>query len=121
MFLPETESIYWTAIDHFSPMKQMLDPVQPTWERASQAFPRASLFGADGEPRPEDVIQGASSDCWMLSAMSGVAEYPGFIRKMFVNTNQSLQNGQSTLYGVTLYPLGMPYTVFVDDYLHVYM
>jgi len=53
--------------------------------------------------------------------MSGVAEYPGFIKSMFVNTNQSLQNGQSTLYGVTLYPLGMPHTVFVDDYLPVYM
>merc|ERR1719343_538766 len=35
---------------------------------------------------PNDVVQGSVGDCWLLSAMSALAEFPGAIRKLFEKT-----------------------------------
>ena len=65
MFLPgpRRKFLYCTGIDSFESMRAMWDGhVYPTWERGSLAFPKASLFVAEGELAKwiEHIIRGHS-------------------------------------------------------------
>jgi calpain-15 len=71
-----------------------------------------SLFG-DDYIRPEDIRQGEIGNCWYLSSITALAEYPGRIESAFLNKTLS----QAGVYGVQMYALGVPVTVMVDDYL----
>ncbi|EDQ89661.1 uncharacterized protein MONBRDRAFT_8020 [Monosiga brevicollis MX1] len=51
---------------------------RPTDEQPPHFF----LF--EGGIRPDDIIQGQLGDCWLLSALSSMAEYPEAIRNCFV-------------------------------------
>jgi calpain-15 len=64
-----------------------------SWERASEVFPGATLF--DGI-EPTDVCQGGLGDCWLLAAISALAEFPGAIEALFV-TNRIMSNGKYTI------------------------
>ena len=82
------------------------------WKRGTEAHPRISLFGDSGVV-PGDVDQGYLGDCWLMAAVSGVAEYPERIESVFHNTELS-SNG---VYALNIYSLGIPHTVIIDDYL----
>lgn len=89
-----------------------------TWKRASDhAFfgKTHSLFG-DGIS-VDDITQGSLGNCWFLAAASALAEEPGRLEKIFVNTDSALND--NGIYGVNFYALGVPHTVVVDDYLPV--
>lgn len=60
-----------------------------------------------------DPNQGYIGDCWIVAAASCVAQTPERIRKLFVTDD--LNN--AGVYTVTLYLMGIPVTVTVDDYL----
>lgn len=83
-----------------------------TWKRASVAFPQKTLFGTNGIT-PQDINQGQIGNCWFVAAASALAEVPGRLESVFLNTEKSA-NG---IYGVNFYSLGVPQTVIVDDYL----
>ena len=82
------------------------------WKRASEHFTGNKLFGTNGIT-PKDIHQGAISNCWFNAAASALAEVPGRMESVFLNTEVSA-NG---IYGVNFYTLGVPHTVIVDDYL----
>ena len=64
--------------------------------------------------------QGGLGDCWLLAAIAALAEYPGFIEKyVFLNEKEGSNNRQYGVYAVRIYPLGMPVTIYVDDFLPV--
>jgi calpain-15 len=71
-----------------------------------------SLFGSE-YIRPEDIRQGEIGNCWYLSSITALAEYPGRIESTFLNKELSAAG----VYGVQMYALGVPVTVMVDDYL----
>ena len=75
---------------------------------------KPTLFGTDGIT-PSAVHQGALGDCWLLSSLASIAEFPGFIEGMFpvkeLNT--------SGFYAMNMYSLGMPHTIIVDDFFPV--
>ena len=50
---------------------------------AAEAAP--SLF--DGDICPGDVAQGTLGDCWLLSSISSLAEFPGAVRAIFQEDN----------------------------------
>jgi len=52
---------------------------------------------------PDSVIQGAIGDCWFVSAMAAIAEYPAKIRQIFGNQSKISEDGQ---YTVTLFHPG---------------
>lgn len=65
------------------------DPTQGkpvSWIRASEVFSGASLF--DGI-EPTDVCQGSLGDCWLLAAISALAEFPGAIESLFITSRIS--------------------------------
>lgn len=53
----------------------------------------------------------------MISALTAIAETPGRVEKLFLNT----ENRQSPagVYAVNIYTLGFPMTVMIDDFLPV--
>ena len=73
-----------------------------------------SLFGTDGIT-PNDIMQGALGDCWFMSAASALAEVPGRMEKVFLNSDNKLN--KAGIYAMNFYTLGVPHTVIIDDYL----
>ena len=66
----------------------------------------------------DDIEQGACGNCWVLAAASAIADnQPDKMKSIFLNQDHDLN--KAGIYAVTLYPLGVPHTVVVDDYLHV--
>jgi hypothetical protein len=74
-----------------------------------------SLFGSKGI-RPQDIRQGEIGNCWYLSSITALAEYPGRIEGSFLNKEISAAG----VYGIQMYALGVPITVMVDDHLPLY-
>ena len=52
-----------------------------------------------------------------MSVASALAEVPGRVESMFLNTDSALND--AGIYAVNLYALGVPHTVIVDDFLPV--
>lgn len=84
------------------------------WARASEKFPKSTLFGDDGV-KAEEMDDSWIGNNWLVAAISHIAEKPGRIEKLFLN-NKNTQS-PSGIYGVNIYVLGFPMTVMVDEYL----
>ena len=85
------------------------------WERASEAFPDATLFGSGIVAG--DINQGFVGNCWFLASCAALAEMPGRVEKIFLN-KENEQNAAG-IYGLEFYRLGLPTTVVIDDWLPV--
>ena len=72
--------------------------------------PEFTYFGRDGV-NPHDIFQGNIGNCWFMHGASAVAERPGRLEKVFLNSELS-SNG---IYGFQFYVLGVPATVLIDD------
>ena len=61
------------------------------------------------------MVQGSVGNCWIMSAVSALAEWPERVDNLMLN------DGISTggIYGVNMYALGVPFTQYVDDYLPI--
>ena len=62
---------------------------------------------------PNDIAQGSIGNCWIMVALSALAEYPERIENIFHNREIS----QAGFYAVNIYALGVPYTTYIDDQL----
>ena len=60
-------------------------------------------------------MQGWIGNCWFISGVAALAEYPGRMEKLFLNNKNEMSS--TGIYGVNIYTLGMPQTIIVDDYL----
>ena len=74
-----------------------------------------------GDIDPGDVNQGGVGDCWMLSAISALAEFDGAVTRLFLKTEgiaEMPREGPNT-YTVTLYDLATwePVDIVVDERL----
>ena len=112
-FTASTESLFWDDMDEELP--EDLKPSQVTWARAFETFaPRGRTLFGDGITT-DDINQGSLGNCWFLSAAAAIAEFPGRMERVFLNSGKDL-NPQG-IYGVRFWSLGVPHPVIVDDYL----
>jgi len=63
---------------------------------------------------PSDIKQGALGDCYFLSALSILAEYPDRVKRLFISTDAQLQ--KYGVFAVRVHIDGIPTEVVVDDY-----
>ena len=61
--------------------------------------------------------QGYLGNCWFLSTIANLAEKPGAIESLFLNTANAPE--PAGIYGVKFFLLGLPYIVIVDDYIPI--
>ena len=111
-FTPDQSSVYWKDIDTLKAGEKNELGVAMTWKRATKMATGKTLFGKGISP--DDAIQGQVGNCWFIAAASAVAEVPGRLEKIFLNTDNKLNS--AGIYAVNLYTLGVPHTVIVDDY-----
>jgi hypothetical protein len=74
-----------------------------------------SFWGPEGveDITPQDINQGYIGNCWIMAAISALAEIPGRVNDIFVSKDLSAKG----IYAVQLYTLGIPFTQIVDDWL----
>lgn len=65
---------------------------------------------------PNDILQGGLGDCWLLSALSAVAEYDYRIKSLYITKNVS----KVGVYEVALCDMGIWRNVVIDDYIPVH-
>jgi hypothetical protein len=74
-----------------------------------------------GDIDPGDESQGAVGDCWMLSAISALAEFDGAVKQLFAKTQgiEDMPRDGPNNYTITLYDLASwePVDVVVDERL----
>lgn len=111
-YFPTTDAIYWADISLEAESIIASNSSNIIWRRASEVYPDRTLWGPN-DVLPIDTAQGDLGNCWLIAAMSAFAEYPSRVHDIFHNDEAN----QSGLYGVNLYVLGTPITVWIDDYL----
>lgn len=95
---PETLGKDYTKLD-FKPSKDIFQGKQKVFEGIE----------------PNDIEQGTNGDCYFLSAISALSEFPERIEKLF----KVKEINSAGCYAVTIYLCGNPVTVMVDDYYAV--
>ena len=88
------------------------------WKRITDDdFGIDSFWGPNGKDsiNPQDIVQGSIGNCWIMAAVSALAEVKGRIDSVILNDDIS----QAGIYGVNMYALGVPFTEYVDDLLPV--
>lgn len=114
---PTNDGLYWKDHEAETEFVAYL-PDDVTWKRINEAdIGVESLWGPNGSSdiKPADMNQGGVGNCWIISAISAVAEVPGRITNLMLNDDLN----EAGVYGVNMYSLGVPTTVYVDDYLPV--
>eukprot|EP01091_Cochliopodium_minus_P007007 TRINITY_DN1694_c0_g1_i1.p1 TRINITY_DN1694_c0_g1~~TRINITY_DN1694_c0_g1_i1.p1 ORF type:complete len:448 (-),score=146.16 TRINITY_DN1694_c0_g1_i1:91-1434(-) len=81
-----------------------------TWLRATELFKKAKLV-VDGV-NPNDIKQGGLGDCYFLSSLSIIAEYPERMNKIF-----AMKEIELGVFAASIYLDGIPTTVVVDDFI----
>ncbi len=84
------------------------------WKRARDILGKdfCILPEKDSDIAPINIKQGDLGDCYLLSALSALAEWPKRVRQIFVNPEPN----ESGLYILRLYLNGSMTEVVVDDY-----
>lgn len=83
------------------------------WYRASQIFKnREKVYDSFSG---DDIIQGLLGDCYLLSSISALAEFPGRVEKLFMQKEKNAAG----CYVVSLYVSGKRVDVVLDDYFPV--
>jgi len=59
---------------------------------------------------PTDLLQGSVGDCWLMSAIAGVAEYPDLIKRLFGQQTVS----ESGKYSIQLYDMRTSKWIWLD-------
>ena len=81
------------------------------WKRPCEVY-GDSPYKIYADVGPNDIKQGKCGDCYFLSSLSALAEYPERIEKIFLTK----EINEAGCYAVSLFVNGERRTVVVDDY-----
>ena len=107
-FPPETSSI---VDEHMRMTRRMRRWSKLTWMRPKDVYGENN-FRIYEEPGPNDIKQGMCGDCYFLSSLSSLAEYPDRIKRIFITKEVN----DAGIYACQFYVNGEKRTVVVDDY-----
>ena len=107
-FPPEPKSLYDVQIDLDADVRALS---KITWKRASDIYNPVYIF-EDGV-EPGDINQGALGNCYLLAALSSLAEFPERVKAMFVTQ----QINKAGIYMVRFFLNGQETPVIVDEFL----
>ena len=115
-FVHDDNVLFWQDMNEKIPPGLKDQTIE--WKRAYDAFDKneRTLWGKNGIS-PADINQGSLSNCWFLAAASALsATHPDLIQQVFINGKTNQLNRQG-LYFMNFWSLGVPSTIFVDDFL----
>ncbi len=107
-------SLYWDDMKEGNTRFAHTGAAEVKWGRAQEVFGNHSMFGEKGI-EPSDVRQGYIGNCWFLAAASALAEVPGRLENVWIDTDNELS--AAGIYAMNFYTLGVPHTIIVDDWL----
>merc|ERR1739847_23945 len=80
------DALYWKDVGEQQGYMSELDG-QLTWKRVSDSdFPNHTFWGPSGgisAINPQDINQGYIGNCWIMSALSAIAEVPDRVDDLF--------------------------------------
>lgn len=77
------------------------------------AFPSSTFWGPGGNINPQDINQGYIGNCWIMAAISALAEHPERVDRMMISDGIE----DTGMYAMNFYSLGVPYTQIIDDWM----
>jgi hypothetical protein len=86
------------------------------WKRPTEIEASPSLWGSKGI-RPSAINQGVLGDCWFLSTMSALGEWPERVKAVFKNAEYTDKASKNGIFELNMYMYGEPLKVVVDDRL----
>ncbi|UJR19654.1 hypothetical protein I4U23_022789 [Adineta vaga] len=107
----DKEKLSYDDFDYETNVTQWLRPEQIRWSKESQQYP-LSVFN---QPHSKDIIQGRLGDCWLISALSLIADIPKILYKVMITK----QYNPAGLYKIRLCNRGIWQIVTIDDLLPV--
>lgn len=117
-FLPIPESIArgdegtaFLGVKYQGRVARWLRPERIRWSSEDKQYPIAVF----NQPHPKDIIQGRLGNCWLIAALSLIAEVPQILYKVMITK----QYNPAGLYRVRLCNQGIWQVVNVDDLLPV--
>lgn len=110
------DTIYWAYGDTASKKTTydtIVDRSGGKFTRWPVNMPNAKIFKDATSPHYTDPRQGGAGTCYIMQAMSGVAEFPDIIKSIFL-TNTDNEAG---IYALRFFIRGKPWVVAIDDQL----
>ena len=86
-------------------------PENVEWKRAAE-FMKGEFSIFERKIEPQDIKQGRLGDCYFLSAIASISEFPFVVKRLFETTDIS----SYSYYGVWLFIDGFWKCIVVDDY-----
>ncbi len=85
----------------------------PVWKRPSEFISNGKEIKIFDGISPMDIIQGDVGNCWYISALAALAEFPSLVRELFAEHSRTYNpNG---VYDLHFYKNGFSTIVRVDD------
>jgi len=114
--LKEANIHHFVDLEFFPNDSALFDNGRPrgtpiVWKRPKDIF-NGDIHVFDEGINPCDVHQGALGDCWLLSALSSMADFPEEIKKLFITPHYD----EMGIYEVRLFKDGRETRVVIDDY-----
>ena len=131
-FLPDEQALYKRKIesDSFGLMQEGSSEkkMDEEFDRPLVQWKRPSHFMSDmgnlkvflGSISAHDIKQGQLGDCWLLSALAALTEFPELIKDLFLDDfcrdGKTTGNSPVGLYHLRFFKHGMETTIRIDDY-----
>ena len=81
------------------------------WRRAAECYPTRQVSVFQGDAQVNDIVQGALGDCYLMAAISALAEYPERIKRCILSKNIN----NAGIYCVQICVTGIWEDVIIDD------